>query len=496
MDVFLKATDVSKIETDALCVFVGEGELTTLSSLNEKLSGSLLSVAKKEGFTGKKDQKISLFTHSKIPAYKVFLVGLGKKEDLDASNLQNIIASTVSDVKKIKAETCTISFPFSQLKKFSGTQAVQTVVEAILLSAYEFEKYKSKKEDEMPKLSHAFIAVSPRDVATAEEGIKRGKLFANATLFARDLVNEPSHVCTPSHLAKIAQTLAKNHKQIHVKILEKDECEKLGMNSYLGVAKGSVESPKYIHLTYTPKRSKGKIALVGKGITFDTGGVSLKPPEHMETMKLDMAGAASVLGVFDVLSELNIPYTVTGIIASCENMPSGSAIKPGDVVTALNGKTIEVLNTDAEGRLTLADAFSYCVKFVKPDYMIDLATLTGACMVALGDDIAGLWSNSDKLKNALIAAGNETGEKIWHMPLEESYKERIKSHVADVKNIQTGRYGGAVTAALFLEEFVGGTAWAHLDIAGPSFAEKPTALHPVGGTGFGVRLLLNLLGGL
>ncbi|MBI2616798.1 leucyl aminopeptidase [Candidatus Gottesmanbacteria bacterium] len=494
MNIHLKALDVGKLETDALCVFVGFENLSFLSNLDSKLSGALFSVAKKESFSGKRDQKLTLSTNGRIGAYKVFLFGLGRSDEFEPIILKLAVAQAVKEVKKIHGTNCVIELPFVFLKKYPVSTLVQSVTEALYLSTYSFDKYKKKKENDK-SLQDGTIHVSPPQLSAAEVAVKKGTILAKASCMARDLVNEPSQICTPTYLAKIALEIAKkNPKIIRVKILEKEDAEKFGMGAYLGVAKGSTEPPKFIHLTYTPKRSKGKIALVGKGITFDTGGVSLKSAEHMETMKLDMAGAATVLSVFAYLTQLEIPYTVSGIIAACENMPSGSAIKPGDIVTSANGKTIEVLNTDAEGRLTLADAFSYVIKIVKPEYLIDLATLTGACMVALGQDITGLWSNNKKLQDELMKAAKETGEKVWPMPLEKDYKELIESGVADVKNIQTGRYGGAITAALFLQEFVDSVSWAHLDIAGPSFAEKETPLTPKGGTGFGVRLLLTFLG--
>ncbi len=265
------------------------------------------------------------------------------------------------------------------------------------------------------------------------------------------------------------------------------------MNAFLGVAVGSDKPPKFIHLSYKPRRPSKKIVLIGKGITFDTGGLSLKSSEHMETMKLDMSGAAAVLAVFAAIPSLIIKSEVVGIIAACENMPSGKALKPGDILKALNGKTIEVLNTDAEGRLTLADAISYALIKEKPDEIIDLATLTGACMVALGQEIAGCFGNNDILLQNIEKHAKLTGENIWRMPLYREYSDLIKSPIADIKNIQTGRYGGAITAALFLSEFVGKTPWVHLDIAGPAYTEKDSPLTPSGGTGFGVRLLLEYL---
>ena len=274
--------------------------------------------------------------------------------------------------------------------------------------------------------------------------------------------------------------------------MDKSACDKAMIGAFLGIAQGSDHPPFFVHMSYRPTGAKKHLALVGKAVTFDSGGISIKPAEAMYTMKLDMAGGAAVLGVFKILARLKPNVIVDGIFAACENMPSGKAIRPGDVVKAMNGTTIEVLHTDAEGRVTLADALSYAVK-QKPDAIIDLATLTGACMVALGEEITGLMSNNPKLENKLLTAAATAGEKMWSLPLEKNYKRELKSEVADLRNI-AGRYGGALTAGLFLQEFVANIPWAHLDIAGPSFAERPiNAYTGKGGTGAGVRTLLELL---
>jgi leucyl aminopeptidase len=323
-------------------------------------------------------------------------------------------------------------------------------------------------------------------------GIVDGSHRASGTVFARDLVNEPSSVMTPSAIARAAKSLA-GQKGIRCSVFGKKEIRALKMEAFLGVARGSEEEPKFIKLSY---RGGGKktICLVGKGITYDSGGLSLKPATGMETMKCDMAGAAAILGVFEALASMKPKINVTGLIAACENMPSGHAIKPGDVVRAMNGKTIEVVNTDAEGRLILADALSYADKFVKSEYTIDVATLTGACMIALGEDIAGVFSDSDTLAKELLDAAQIAGEKVWRMPIAKEYEEGLKSPIADISNVSKIRYGGAINGALFLREFSGGnTKWAHLDIAGPAFCEKETALTRFGGTGFGVRTLLSFI---
>jgi leucyl aminopeptidase len=261
----------------------------------------------------------------------------------------------------------------------------------------------------------------------------------------------------------------------------------------LGIARGSDESPRFIRLSYRGNHKKN-VCLVGKGITFDSGGLSLKPGSGMETMKMDMAGAADILGIFSVISGMKTGCNVTGLIAATENMPSGKAIKPGDIVSVLNGKTVEIVNTDAEGRVILADAISYAEKYVKPDEIIDLATLTGACIIALGEDVAGLFSNSTELSTRLLRSAKNTGERLWELPLISDYKTLLKSNVADIKNVSKSKYGGAITGALFIREFVPEKIpWAHMDIAGPAYAETDTPIAPAGGTGYGVRMLLDYL---
>jgi leucyl aminopeptidase len=297
---------------------------------------------------------------------------------------------------------------------------------------------------------------------------------------------------TPTTLAKTAQEIAKEEK-LSLKIYERDDCKKMGMGAYLGVAQGSPEPPKFIHLTYKPRgRARRKIAIVGKGITFDSGGLDIKPADGMLRMKDDMSGAGAVLGIMRSLPKLKVPVEVHGIIAATENMPSGTAQRPGDIVRAMNGTTIEIGNTDAEGRLTLADALSYAVKEIKPDEIIDLATLTGAVVIALGNGCSGVFSTSKPLGDRVLKAAEAAGERLWPLPLIDEYKEGLKSDVADINNVGP-RGGGAITAAIFMKEFVGSVPWAHLDIAGTAFTEKDLPLGPKGGTGVAVRTLLTYL---
>jgi len=364
------------------------------------------------------------------------------------------------------------------------------------LANYKFTDYlpKLKKEQAAKAVRELILVVTKEDERAVKAAVKEAQDVLAGVELARNLVNQPGSHMSPKHLVGTARDLLKNNEGVSVKVLDKKAAAKAGMNAFLAVAKGSSEEPYVIHLVYTPKqKAQKRVALVGKGVTFDSGGLSLKPAEGMEYMKCDMAGAASVLGLFSVIARLKLKVEVHGIIAACENMPSGTAYRPGDVLTAKNGKTIEVLNTDAEGRITLADSLGYALE-QKPGAIIDLATLTGACVVGLGETVAGLWSSNDDLAEKIGVAGKTTGEQLARMPLPYELKATIASKVADVRNIATGRWAGAITAALFLREFVDETPWAHLDIAGPAWAERPLVpYNEMGGTGFGVRVLAEFL---
>ncbi|MBI3379243.1 leucyl aminopeptidase [Candidatus Gottesmanbacteria bacterium] len=499
MKFLLKPTNPEKLEVDVLIKYCWEGEFSNVASLPKAFLDELKTLAEKEEFKGKESQTLFVYPKGDLAAYKFFLFGIGKKEEFDIYKLYKLIATSIKRVIDTKPAKIALIVDDYWMKKYPVERVIQSVVEAVNLSSYKFIKYKGEEEQKNNRpIEEVLLSLSAPKLTLGEEGMRKGEIFSNSTVFARDLINEPPEITSPSYLADVALNIAKESKNtVKVKIMDKDEIAKLGMNSFLGVASGSDKPPKFIHLSYKPAGSSKKIVLIGKGITFDTGGLSLKSAEHMETMKLDMAGAAAILAVFHAITLLNPIIEVVGLIAACENMPSGKALKPGDILKAMNGKTIEVLNTDAEGRLTLADAISYANLKEKPDEIIDLATLTGACMVALGDDIAGMWGNNTKLIDSISKSGENVGEWVWNMPLFSDYKSLIKSHIADVKNIQTGRYGGAITAALFLAEFVGDTPWVHLDIAGPAFAERDTPLSSIGGVGFGVRTLLEyILGNL
>ena len=496
MKFYLRPTKAYKQEVDTLNLFAFENEeQIVFRDFPAEIITDFKEAIKKENFNGKKGDSLVISGRGPVSFYKLILTGLGKKQEFDLVTLYDQIAKSIRLSLSNKAVKVALSVPAFFLDKYGSAVAVQATVEAVKLAGYKFLKYKGDEEKAKHRDVEEVILLLPAaKIAAAEEGIEAGLLFADAALYTRDLVNEPAQVTTPEFLAEEARKIAKNSQgAVKTTVLEEEEIKNRKMEAFMGVARGSHQPPRFILMHYKPLRPRKKIALLGKGITFDTGGLSLKGPEHMETMKLDMAGAAAVLGVFSVIAKIKPQAEIVGIIAACENMPGGRALKPGDILKAYNGKTIEVLNTDAEGRLTLADAMSYAALREKPDEMIDLATLTGACVVALGEDIAGLFGNNDRLLLNLEKSAAATADRVWRLPLEKSYQHLIKSHIADVKNISGGRYGGAITAALFLNEFTGEIPWVHLDIAGPAFAEKDTPLAPAGGTGYGVRLLLNYL---
>lgn len=484
---------LDKISADGVIVFP---ETQAFSGLDKVLGGVLAEAMELENFKGKVGEILVIHTHRKIPANRIFILGLGKKEERDGSQLRHALALLV---KKINKKVASLALPLVDSSQIQGnvddfTQA-QIVAEGILLGSYKFNKY--REEDSKEKNLETIIISENNKNTTLKirEGIRHAEQSYQAVKIVRDLVNEPAAIVTPTFLAEFAQSLAKKDKNIKCKVYEREELEKMGMGAFLGIAQaaGSDTPPKFIHLEYTPagRQSKKKLAIVGKGITFDTGGISLKSREHMQTMKLDMAGAAVVIAIFSVISQIKPSFTVMGLVAATPNLVSARSLVPGDVLRAYNGKTIEVLNTDAEGRVTMADSLSYAVKKGATE-IIDIATLTGACMVALGTDIAGLFSNNNELKEKVKKAAEKAGEKVWELPLEKDYKELNKSEVADICNIPSTRYGDAITAALFLEEFIDNKPWVHLDI-GPAFAEKEYDFGPKGGTGFGVRTLLNFL---
>ena len=453
--------------------------------VDKALDGAVSTLIDEKGFEGKLGEWLAFPTFGKIKARNVAIMGLGKRDAFGPDAVRKVGTHIVRAGREQRAGSIVTILHGAGIGDMNPKAAAQALTEGTLLGSYRFREYKgaqSKKDSKRREPSR--LIVMETDTATikaAEEGMGRGRILAEATSLARDLVNTPSTDMAPMHLAEEAQLLATRGSGITCKRLDQKAMERLGMRAALAVARGSQHPPVGVHLIYRPKTSKKTVAVVGKAVTFDSGGLSLKPSQHMETMKIDMAGAASVIGLFKALASLKPNVTVHGIFLAVENMPSGSAYRPGDVVAAMDGTTIEILNTDAEGRVTLADALCYARK-QKPDLIVDLATLTGACVIALGEDIAGLLSPNDGLAQKLLDAAKETGEPLWRV-----------SKIADIKNTGGGSGGGAITAALFLKTFTDGVPWAHIDIAGPSYAEKESPDQAVGATGYGVRFMAKFI---
>lgn len=445
----------------------------------------------KEGFDGKFGKMYLLPTYGKIAAEKVLLVGLGKNKDFTPNRLRELSAKIIKKCKKTGNAKKVISVLHGAgIGGYDPEVSARMITEGTLIGAYSFDKYKSEKSN---KKVDEFVIVDmvEENCKKAKAGVKKGKIIASAMNFARDLANEQPSYATPTKLAEIAQGL----KDVEVNVYDKEEIEKMGMGAFLGVARGSSQPPKFIHMHYKGSNQKliqRKIAIIGKGICFDSGGLDLKPPSSMLNMKDDMSAAAAVLGIMSVLKDLKPNCEVHGIIAACENMPGCSAYKPGDILTAKNGKTIEVDNTDAEGRLTLADTLCYACE-LDVDEVIDLATLTGACVVALGTAASGIMGNHQPTIDKLIKCANSGGEKMWQLPMFDEYKESLQSDIADMKNTGS-RMGGAQIAGIFLQNFVKKVHWAHIDIAGTAYIDKPqNEIMCKGATGAGVRTLINYL---
>lgn len=437
-------------------------------------------------FKGKLNETALIYPANSESIKRILCVGIGSENKLttdDYRNLGKLISEKQEELSVRRVHVLLTNMQYCR------EDLIRCFSEGVLFQQYRFDEYKTKKKPKKRSARFIFlcnkIEYTPRfrQIILETESVMRG------VAIARNLANQPANRLTPSHLKDYAVDLFKDHKNIEVRILGQKELEKQKFGALLAVAKGSVESPALIIIHYRPgKKTTKKVALVGKGVTFDSGGISIKPVANMEEMKFDMSGAAAVVGSMEVVASLKPKYEVIAVIPAVENMPGGKAVKPGDVVTAYNGKTIEVINTDAEGRLILADALAYVQKEFQPEFTIDFATLTGACVVALGDKTAGLFSNSDKLVKLLEESGRQSGDAVWSMPMDDIYNKDIESDVADLKNVGE-RWAGAITAAKFLEAFVNKQPWAHIDIAGTAYNVKHIDYLGKGATGFGVRLI-------
>ena len=459
--------------------------------LDKQSGGALTRAMSSSRFSGRKDDVLGVLAPTQLPVGRVLLIGLGKAEAIDLAALQGLGGNIVAHLNNVGESEAWVALDrFDGMKPKAGDAAANLAFGA-RLRAYRFDKYRTKeKAEQKPTLKT--LTLMTRDEAGAKRAFAPLEKVAEGVFFTRDLVSEPANIIYPESLAERAKKLA--DLGVEVEVLGEKQMKKLGMGALLGVGQGSAHESQLVIMQWrgASDAKQRPIAFVGKGVTFDTGGISIKPAQGMEDMKWDMAGAGTVIGLMHALASRKAKVNALGIAGLVENMPSGTAQRPGDIVTSLSGQTIEVINTDAEGRLVLADALWYCQEQFKPQAIVDLATLTGAVIIALGHVHGGLFSNNDTLAERLAAAGKATGEPLWRLPLAEAYDKQINSDAADMKNVG-GRTAGSITAAQFLQRFVKDTPWAHLDIAGMAWSDKDAPTVPKGATAFGVRLLERLV---
>lgn len=470
MELKVQNGDITAWKGDGIVVNLFEGAMSpdgAASAVDKKLRGALTQMIKKGEIKGKLGNAVVVHTFDKLPAERVCVVGLGKQGEFTLDRARQAAANGVKALREASAKRiATVVHGAGGLGNLEPESAAQANTEGILLGLWQFRKYFSDNSDVKTVNEVVLLERDPAKIKAMKAGATRGEIIAQATNLARDLTNEPGNAMTPTHLAQVAKEIAKKHG-LEFELIDRDKAKKLGMGAFLAVAQGSDEPPYIIILRYLGggKKSAPGLGLLGKAVTFDSGGISLKPSEGMQDMKGDMAGGAAVLAAMQAIAQLKPAINVTGIVPATENLPSGKAFKPGDIIKASNGKTIEIISTDAEGRLILADALVYATRTLKLSPVVDAATLTGAMVVALGQHRTGVFSPNKELVELLAKIGDETGEKNWAMPMDPEYAEQIKSDWADIKN-SGGRPAGAIIGAMFLKNFVGETAWAHLDIAG------------------------------
>jgi len=493
MQITLETKPFATLETDALVSYVFEDADPVqgrIAEVDQLADGLLRKLAASGELTGKTLEMTLVHAPRGLKAARLLLVGAGKREKFDSAVLRKIAGAALRYLKSRSVK----QFAFVLRENESVEAAAQAVAEGAFAANFESDKYKTDKKDAKSLDSIALTGFPEQDRAAAERGLARGRVIADAQNFARDLVNEPSNKLTPKILAEKAAAMAKE-AGLNVDILDEKRIADLKMGALLSVAQGSVEPPRMMVVTYTPANPKPGapvIGLVGKAVTFDTGGISIKPSDGMEKMKYDMAGGATMLGVMRALAALKPNVKVICVVPSTENMPGGRAQKPGDIQTAMSGKTIEVLNTDAEGRLILADGVHYA-KQLGATHLIDAATLTGAIVVALSNINVGVFGSDQPFTDKLLASAKATGEKMWQMPIDDDYREFIKGTVADIQNIGSGKGGGAITGAMFIKEFTGDTPWIHLDIAGTAWNDDAKPWLAKGPTGVALRTLIHLV---
>ena len=494
MDIKVRIGDIGKTRADTILLGIFEDvkKLTgDLADADKLLDGEVAKLIKQGEIKGKLSEVTIIHSLGKLPAGRVTILGLGKTKELTQDKIRIALADACRALRKKGAKHIDTALVGVGVNDITVETSAQAITEGAILGLYTFTRHLSKKSEQGKIEGIIIIDRNPENKTVIERGVNTGVVLAEAANLARDMVNEAPNYKTPTIMAEEARRVAAKNG-LEVEVLERDQMKKLGMGAMLGVAQGSEEPPKFIVLRYHGNNTKTvDIALVGKGITFDSGGISLKPSENMGEMKDDMSGGAAVIAAMSAIARLKPKVNVIAVVAAMENLPSGTALKPADILTAMNGKTIEIISTDAEGRLTLADALGYANK-LGARKIIDVATLTGACEIALGYVTTGAFTNNQELLDKVIAAGKEVGDKIWQMPMFEEYKELNKSDVADLKNTG-GKKGGAITAALFLEEFVGQTPWVHLDIAGTVLLDSAKGYYNKGATGVPTRTLIKLV---
>ena len=483
----------SKNQAIILALFQDQKTLTGTAQLIDQASNGLITEIMKNGdFEGKTSQISIVYTRGAIPAQRIALVGLGKKCEINLEKIRTAFAKVMQHLRSLNINEAATAIDFDLLPD-KKNKIVQAIVEGALLGLYQYTPYKTVGREDIKDMNALCILAEGKEFSHVEDEVKKAQIITKAVYFARDLISAPANAMTPSIMARKAGEITRR-KKVTCKVLNKAKMKQLGMNALLGVASGSIEEPRFIILEYSgSRRSEAPVVLVGKGLTFDSGGICIKPAEKMDEMKSDMSGGAAVMGTIMAAADLQLPINIIGLIPATENLPSGTAYKPGDILKSYSGKTIEVINTDAEGRLILADALSYAARY-KPAAIIDIATLTGACIIALGEDVIGMLGTDEQLKKKISEAAQVTGELVWELPLWDNYHELIKSDIADYKN-SGGRTAGTITAAAFLSKFVGDFPWVHLDIAGPAWTSKDKSYIPKGASGVAVRLLIEFLRG-
>ena len=483
----LKAVNLKRTNVDTLVVPVCENEDLHIDG---PITSLVAAAKSKAEFNGKPGECLTLFQPENTRIARAVFFGLGKTESLSGETLRSFAGRAVTFCINARLSSLTIATPSATAIELDAPTLFKALMEGSCLGNHIFDRYKQDKEKKsLRKVVIMAAAAQKKAYAPLAQKVEE---VCTASIMAREWVTTPSNDKRPAAFAGMIQKAAKS-AGLKVKVMDERWLQQQKFGAMLAVAQGSNAKPRLVTVEYAPRGVKKTVVFVGKGVTFDSGGINLKPSGSIETMKMDMSGAAAVAGAMLAVARIKPDFRVVGIMPLVENMPSGTAIRPGDIIRSFAGKTVEIGNTDAEGRLILIDAMAWAVKQYKPDTMVDLATLTGACVVALGEKIAGVFSKDSQLADAIVAAGEATYERCWQLPLPDDYKELLKNDFADLNNVSSGRWGGAITAALFMSEFVGDTRWAHIDIAGPAWSKKASDYCGAGGTGFGVRLLCDLL---